>query len=152
MIQQEAPGAGLEILRSLISRLTYMQGWEFVLREGMNRGQGSKGDTLVIYVTVLDSTDPEREDVIQVGHYFPVPPAAYNERSWRRWVFEQVLLVERHEAMEFFQVDGKPVYPPAHGPGNDPYMVLEFGRVEDAETTALGVRLEGTQPQLRDLV
>lgn len=151
MIQQEAPGAGLEILRSLISRLTYMQGWEFVLREGMDRGQGSKGDTLVIYVTVLDSTDPEREDVIQVAHYFPVPPAAYNERSWRRWLFEQVLLVERHEAMEFFQVDGKPVYPPQHSPGYDPYQLFEYGSIEDAETDFMGVRHEGTQAHLRGM-
>jgi len=149
-ITQEAPGESLETLRSLVDRLTYMQGWEFKLRENMNRGQGSKGTTLVIYVTCLDSTDPEGEEVIQVAHYMLVPPASYNERSWRRWLFDQILLVERHEAMEFFKIDGKPAYPPAHGPGNDPYLVLEYGTAADAETDFNGVRHEGTQPHLRD--
>lgn len=33
----------------------------------------------------------------------PVPAAAYNEQSWTRWLLEQILLVEKHEAMEFFK-------------------------------------------------
>jgi hypothetical protein len=35
----------------------------------------------------------------------PVPPAAYDARTWLRWLFDQFCLVEIHEAMEFFAVE-----------------------------------------------
>ena len=60
-----------------------------------------------------------------------VPAAAYDERSWRRWIFEQILLVERHEAMEFFQVGDDKPFAPSHGFGQDPYLVREIGTEED---------------------
>ncbi len=56
----------------------------------------------------------------------PVPPASYNKRSWQRWLFDQILLVERHETMEFFTIDEEKPYSPNHGPGNDPYIVAEL--------------------------
>ena len=71
-------------------------------------------------------------------HYFPVPPAAYDVRSWRRWLLEQVLLVERHEACEFFQLAGDRPYAPSHGPGNDPYLIRELGTDEDVRTSFRG--------------
>ncbi len=63
----------------------------------------------------------------------PVPPAAYNERSWKRWLFEQILLVERHEAAEFFQVDGDRPFAPYHHDGNDPYIVFELSTEAESE-------------------
>ena len=95
----------------------------------------------------MSTIDVPRE--IRVNHYMPVPPAAYDGRSWRRWLFDQVLLVERHEAMEFFaltttsDVDGftyDPVrpYAPSHGPGNDPYLVREVGTDLDRRTSFRG--------------
>lgn len=74
----------------------------------------------------------------RVNHYLPVPPAAYDERSWRRWLLDQVLLVERHEACEFFEVDGERSYAPSHGPGNDPYIIREVGTDEDRRTSFRG--------------
>lgn len=67
-----------------------------------------------------------------------MPPASYNRQSWRRWLFEQVLLVERHEACEFFVVDGERPYAPRHGPGNDPYVVVEYAKDEDRRTSFRG--------------
>jgi hypothetical protein len=136
-IRQEAPGKSLSILADLIGRLTYREGWEFVRRPDLDRGQGSVGTTVVIYVDAPNSAHPET--VIRVAHYMLVPPASYDERSWRRWLFDQIGLVERHERMEFFQMDGKAVYPPAHGPGNDPYLVLEYGSDEDRRMSFRGV-------------
>lgn len=135
-ITQEAPGEGLDILQDLLGRLTYREGWKFDLRRDHYRGQGSRGTTLIITVTAPNSVHPE--DTIQVNHYMLVPPASYNERSWRWWLFQQIELVEQHERMEFFQLDGKAVYPPAHGPGNDPYLILDYGTDIDRRTSFRG--------------
>ena len=146
LLRQEAPFP--HILAGLVARLAYKQGWTFRLVD-LDRGQGSRGLTLVIRITGPDSYDPARE--ICVDHYMLVPPAAYDERSWRRWLFDQVLLVERHEAMEFFRLttpvgddslDGalredRP-FAPSHGPGNDPYLIREVGTDEDRRTSFRG--------------
>ncbi len=124
------------ILGSLVTRLEYRQ-WRFSLTE-LDRGQGSLGLTLVITTKGYDSYHPEKGENYRVNHYMPVPPAAYNEQSWRRWLFEQCLLVERHECCEFFKIDGKRPYAPHHGPGNDPYVVFERGTDEEARTMYTG--------------
>lgn len=134
-MRQVAPDP--EVLFELVSKLRYRPGWRFVL-EDMDRGQGSEGLTLDIITKGYDSYHPERGENYCVHHYMPVPPAAYDRRSWRRWLFEQVLLVERHEAMEFFAIDGERPYAPHHGPGNDPYIVFEHGSAEDVRTSFRG--------------
>jgi hypothetical protein len=144
VLVQEAPYP--EVLETLVGKLRYKAGWRFWLA-GLDRGQGSKGLTLVINITGPDSYHPERQ--ISVNHYMLVPPAAYDGRSWRRWLFDQILLVERHEAMEFFalittsDIDGfkyDPVrpYAPSHGPGNDPYLIREVGTEKDQRTSFRG--------------
>ncbi|HWU22987.1 MAG TPA: hypothetical protein VN088_15735 [Nocardioides sp.] len=117
------------ILCDLVDRLRYRAGWRFALAD-LDRGQGSAGLTLVITTLGTNSYHPEQTDY-RVNHYMPVPPAAYDERSWRRWLFEQLLLVERHEAMEFFQVGDDRPYAPSHGFGQDPYIVRELGTDQD---------------------
>lgn len=74
----------------------------------------------------------------RVQHLMPVPPAAYDVRSWRRWLFDQIGLVDRHELCEFFEIDGVKTYAPSHGPGNDPYLIREVGTLADVETTFRG--------------
>lgn len=122
-------------LAELVARLVYKAGWEFSL-ETLDRGQGSKGITLCILIDTPDSYRPDRRR--RVMHYMPVPPAAFDVRSWQRWLLEQVLLVERHEACEFFTVDGDKPYAPSHGPGNDPYMIREVGTDADRRTSFRG--------------
>lgn len=130
---QEAPWPAE--LERIVGLLSYKAGWVFSL-EHLDRGQGSIGLTFCILIDTPDSYNPERHR--RVMHYMPVPPAAYDDRSWRRWVFDQIMLVELHEAMEFFQVDGERPYAPSHGPGNDPYMVREVGTDLDRRTSYLG--------------
>jgi hypothetical protein len=132
-MRQEAPYP--VALADLVDRLAYKAGWRFTLTD-LDRGQGSQGLTLVIDVDTPDSYDPER--TIRVAHYMVVPPAAFDERSWRRWLFDQILLVERHEACEFFTIAGDKPYAPSHGPGNDPYLVREVGTDEDRRTSFRG--------------
>ena len=126
-----------EILKNLIDKLEYRPGWRVSL-EHIDRGQGSEGLTLKILSLGYDSYHPDRGQSYRVWHYMPVPPAAYNEQSWRRWLLEQFLLVERHEACEFFKIDGERPYAPHHGPGNDPYIIFDHGTDEDVRTMYTG--------------
>lgn len=146
-MQQEAPYPHL--LGRLVASVGYKAGWRFQLVD-LDRGQGSKGLTLVINITGPNSYRPWEK--VSVNHYMPVPPAAYDMRSWRRWLFDQVLLVERHEACEFFllHVDeaghladtdsgyAERPYAPSHGPGNDPYLIREVGTEADRRTSFRG--------------
>jgi hypothetical protein len=122
-------------LAALVKSLKYKPRWEFALKD-RDRGQGSKGLTLAIYIEEPDTYRPE--EMMSVVHYMPVPPAAYDRRSWQRWLLEQVLLVERHEACEFFQIDGARPYAPNHAPGNDPYIVFDHATAEERATNYRG--------------
>lgn len=73
-----------------------------------------------------------------VSHFFPVPTATYNERTWRRWVFERCLAVENHEMGEWFRDGNERPFAPLHGPGEDPYTVHEFRPEADTFTTQNG--------------
>ena len=132
-ITQIAPPA--DTLERLVAGLTYRPGWSFRL-ENVDRGQGSAGLTLEIFVRGPDTNDVNR--TISVVHYMIVPAASYNEQSWRRWLFEQILLVERHEAMEFFRIDGVQPFAPNHGPGFDPYQLFELTTEIDRRTRYTG--------------
>ncbi len=123
------------ILFELVEGLDYKDGWVFTIKD-IDRGQGSVGLTLLIDITTTDSYHPDEKR--RVHHYMLVPPAAFDMRSWRRWLFDQVLLVEQHEACEFFKIEGVRPYAPSHGPGNDPYMIRELGDQLDVKTSYRG--------------
>lgn len=139
VMRQEAPYP--QILHELVGQVAYRPGWQFKLGH-LDRGQGSEGLTLDIITLGYDSYHPDRGQTYGVHHFMPVPPAAFDRRSWQRWLFEQVLLVERHEAMEFFVIDGERPYAPHHGPGNDPYIVFEHGTDLDVRTRFTGEVLD----------
>lgn len=124
-------------LQELVEGLEYKPGWSFYLAEA-DRGQDSVGLTLQINVKGPDSYNPQ--SAISVLHYFIVPAVAYDKRAWMRWLFDQCVLVETHEACEFFKVDGERPFAPNHGPGRNPYSVLERGTEEDAYALADGSR------------
>ena len=126
-------------LEDLVRRWKYRPGWTFVLADDYDRGQGSIGLTLIITTKGYNSYHPEQGETYRVAHLMPVPPASYNRQSWRRWLLEQCLLVERHEACEFSEIDGegKP-YAPNHGPGNDPYIVFDLTTETDRRTSFRG--------------
>jgi hypothetical protein len=113
-----------DALRRLVANLRYRPGWAFSLGS-VDRGQGSAGLTFVVTSLGYDTYNPERGETYRVRHYFPVPPAAYNERSWRRWLLDRLVEVERP-------------YAPQHGPGNDPYIVFEQGSDVERRTTSRG--------------
>jgi hypothetical protein len=133
-------------LLDLVATCEYRPGWHINL-EHLDRGQGSEGLTLVVTSLGYDTYNPDRGETYRVHHFFPVPPAAYDRRSWQRWLFEQFRLIESHEAAEFFQIGGERPYAPSHGPGNDPYMIREVGTVEDQRTTFRGELQDAEAPR-----
>jgi hypothetical protein len=142
LMRQEAPYPAA--LAHLVSCLSYRPGWTFKLAH-LDRGQGSAGLTMIITTLGYDTNHPDQGETYRVNHYMLVPPAAYDVRSWQRWLLDQLLLVERHEAMEFFKIHDSPgsehavkPYAPSHGPGSDPYLIRELGTDLDQRTSFTG--------------
>jgi hypothetical protein len=125
------------LLEKLISELEYRPGWRFHL-DSIDRGQGSEGLTFMVRSLGYDTYHPERGENYSVWHYFIVPAAAYDERSWRRWLLDRMIEIETHEVCEFFAIGGERPYAPSHGPGNDPYMIREIGTELDRRTSFRG--------------
>ena len=70
-----------DALAYLVERLSYRPGWTFELAD-LDRGQGSEGLTLIITTLGYNSYHPGRGENYRVNHYMPVPPAAFDVRSW----------------------------------------------------------------------
>jgi hypothetical protein len=125
------------LLRKIISETKGPPDWSFRL---VNEGGAFR---LVITLDTVDSYDPEQPK--RVAHYHPVPITTYNEKTWRRWIFEQCLRTMNHELGETLRFGADEVRPfvPMHGPGEDPYTVHEWRSEEDARTDQRGNRREG---------
>ena len=106
-----------DALAAVLPRVGFWPGWAFRLED-----VPLKGLCLIVAVDTTDAYHPG--EPYTVTHYLPVPPASHDERNWARWVLEQILLVQRHEAMEAFTVGGSRPFPPGHGGGADPYYPL----------------------------
>lgn len=119
-------------LDDLVTHLEYRKdlGWSVRLdnieRDQEGRHSGAAGG-LTLIVTRTGRDTYHHDKVLRVAHYFPVPAATYDRRSWQRWLFDRLGDVDTHERMEDFVVDGERPYAPSHGPGNDPYLVRELG-------------------------
>ena len=121
-----------DILRRLVSEVQYKPGWRFriVEEDGALR--------LVITDTkCIDAYHPH--DLMgSLSHYHPVPIAEYNEKSWKRWIFEQCRRVENHEIGEWLRWGEERPFAPLHGPGEDPYTIHEYRDDVDRRTTQDG--------------
>jgi hypothetical protein len=139
---QEAPWPA--ILAELVDgcQLGLDRSWKVCLvdmKRDDDHGRGeARGLTLDIITNGFDTYHPESGPHYRVHHYFVVPAATYDRRSWQRWLFERYCDVWRHEAMESFVIDGERPYAPSHGPGNDPYLVREVGTDIDRRTRFTG--------------
>jgi hypothetical protein len=98
----------------MASRVSYKPGWKF-------RMGGSGGRYLCVTVTSPDSSDPTSQRNTQ--HMREVPDL--DGRDLVRWVFDFLLDVERHEAAEFFAVEGHKPFMPHHQDEGDPYAHVE---------------------------
>lgn len=121
-----------DILRELVANAKCKPGWHFRLKDedGALR--------LVVFVPGYDSADPDDLTPRDIDHYFPVPTATYNMKTWRRWMFECCRGIENHELGEWFRIGDERPFSPMHGPGENPYIVHEVRSIEDALTTQNG--------------
>lgn len=121
-----------DILKSLVARAKCKPGWFF----WMTNDDGAL--RFVVQVEGFDSSRPYDQLPLTINHFFPVPMATYNEKTWRRWMFEMCRRVENHELGEWFRIDDEWPFAPLHGPGEDPYTVHEFRPAMDELTTQDG--------------
>lgn len=146
-MQQTAPFP--QALADLVARVSYRPGWRFHLGD-VDRDEDSEGKVvgrgLTLTITTLGRNSYRVEDgeTYRVNHFFIVPAATYDERAWRRWLFDRLVDVETHECMEFFKIDGRRPYAPSHGPGNNPYTVRERQTEQDAHTMFDRTQTKGT--------
>lgn len=104
-------------LSEVVAGLHYKPGWEFKLET--IRGEIN----LNVSTTTLDSYDLSIDDY-HTSHLFALPVLPPGD--WRRWVFECIMLVEKHEAMEFYMIGGERPYAPIHSrAANRYYDVVE---------------------------
>lgn len=126
-----------DLLEKIVNETECKPGWSFRLvdEEGAKR--------LVITIDGVDNYDHSKH--LAISHYHPVPITTYNEKSWRRWIFEQCLRTMNHELGESLRFGEDEVRPfaPMHGPGEDPYTVHEIRSETDALTTQSGALRSG---------
>lgn len=94
--------------------LGYKPGWSFKIA-------GPGGRYLCAFVTSPDSLHPSVSRCTQ--HQFEIPDGL-DARGFARWAFDRILQAERHEAAEFFTVNGERPFWPNHE-GGDPYADVE---------------------------
>ena len=121
-------------LADLVKKATCKPGWRFELVDVDRDDKTCHGLTLIIYVLGPNSDNPAMK--IHVSHWFPVPAATYDRRSWCLWLFERCMDVERHETMEFFQISGERAFPPHHRRGRSPYVLHVPTTDEDVHRVA----------------
>lgn len=121
-----------DILARVVAEARCLPGWSFRLvdEDGAMR--------LVIRIKGVNNYDHSQP--FTVNHFHPVPVTTYNEKSWRRWVFEQCLRTMNHELGESLRFGPEELRPfaPMHGPGEDPYTCHEVRPEIDALTTQDG--------------
>lgn len=146
-------------LADLVAKLHYRPGWHFELKDierdhADSHGGAAGGLTFIgitgdysgpdgSYVGATNAYHPDRPR--PVYFYFPVPAATFNRASWQRWLFDRLTDVERHEQMERFAIGSERPFAPTHGPGDDPYVVHEYGSDLQRRTAFTGRVNEGEQ-------
>lgn len=107
---------GAALVASLVGRLSYRDGWQFKMG-------GPGGSVLCVYAHTVDSQARHQRRFTQ--HQFPAPDGLGDEHAAARWIFDRLLLVERHEAGEFFAVDGRFPFFPHHQDEGSPHELVD---------------------------
>lgn len=121
-----------DILERVVQETKCKPGWYFRLED--------EGGAKRLVITIVSVDNYDHSQKYTVAHYHPVPITTFNEKSWRRWIFEQCIRTMNHEIGESLRFGPDEVRPfvPCHGPGEDPYTVHEFRSEIDALTTQDG--------------
>jgi len=93
----------------ILKRISYKSNFQFRYDESHWLPYGG---TIFIMMTVQDSRNLEVHD-LTVSFIAPIPTSAItDEPTFVRWLLEQTIKAETHEAQEFFKLDGKLVDDP----------------------------------------
>lgn len=105
-------------LAEIVGGIAYKD-WSFTL-DFYEREVCGEGLTLRIRFQAPDNCDPEGRVVFLI-HDFEVPARILDDESWQEWVFDCIMLAERHESMELFTVNSQRVFFPMHDARSDMY-------------------------------
>jgi hypothetical protein len=119
-----------ELLAALIEQMDGPPGWKFsFVRTG-------GAPFFMIKVPSRDNYDYSRK--LTTLHEHSVPWAEFNEKTWKRWLFDKCLASMIHEMGEMVRWGDVRPFAPTHGPGECPYTLREYRDPMDALTTQNG--------------
>lgn len=95
-------GLDEEPLNKILERFTYKPSWTFTICEGR------------LFIRALAPDTDDHTKIIPINFQTSIPRFRTPDYPWDRWLLDQILNVERHEAEEFFKIDGVKVFDP-HG-------------------------------------
>lgn len=135
-------GDTFDLLRKIVAETRCKPNWLFRLKD--------EGGALRLIIRVDSHDNFDHSKRFCVDHYHPVPITTFNEKSWRRWIFDQCMRTEAHEIGENLRFgegdDESRPFLPTHGPGEDPYAIREYRHEDDAFTTQNGSMRTGVGP------
>ena len=108
-------------LEHIVNSVQYRPGWKFWLE------LVGKEVRLQILCVGFDSYHPHRGPTYATSHSFRLPEIS--PPSWKLWLFERIMEVEKHEAMEFFQVGDERPFAPMHSRSANSYYQLPHERI-----------------------
>lgn len=131
------PKNTFDILARIVAETQCKEGWSFRLHD--------EDGAMRLVIRIDGTNNYDHSQPFVVDHYHPVPITTYNEKTWRRWIFEQCLRTMNHELGESLRFGANEERPfvPMHGPGEDPYTVHEWRPEIDARTTQRGTVRDG---------
>lgn len=93
-----------EQLENELSIITYRPGWMLTLWN-----DPYEGIMLYILASVRNSYNPDEETELRIVTWVPpIPDMNY----FHQWLFWRLRAIEIHECMEWFKVDGTPIFDP----------------------------------------
>lgn len=91
----------------LLAEITYKPGWRFSITPYSSRP--AMGFLLIEYMAEDTYTNA---GMIKIGRRIPMPRCFADGKHFLRWIFEQIMLTERHESSEWFRFRSVMIYDP----------------------------------------
>jgi len=85
---------------SIVRRVSYKPGWSLVVRD-----VPMQGTYLSVLVELENSYQPGTTVPLRIHSPIPPMPSAEALMTWLAW---RIRLIETHEVLEWFKLDGKP--------------------------------------------
>lgn len=137
-----------DVLAELVEALVYKPGWSFQLYDTTRDREPTedgvpwwKGEPLaggLTFVVTTRHANAYRDEPRPTDHLFPVPAATFNCAAWDRWIHDRLLDVDLHEAGEWHQDGAFRPFAPTHGPGDNPYVIVQYATDEQRRTSFTG--------------